>query len=363
MSEEIHKSLTLGIEWLIAQQGADGGWHSKTYGQLKDGAAVTALILDALSLAPAALQTKHRSSIGKALAFLDRGLDKRGTIASPDGSLDFPTYATGLWLTSRRRLAIEEFSYEARRSKLVAYLVAAQVAEARGFAADSPSHGGWDFLGPGDAQGITTGTNISVTRYVVEALTGDLEWQRTSSGSRSLTEINGLRKALQLGKAYALRCQQPNGGFAFTCEPASLNNKAAYHDEKLAQPRSYGTATCDGIRALIACGLKPDDPAVAKAIAWLAERPGLDFVPGLDDLPPEAGWQRGLRFYYYASLSRVLPLLPLSEQEARRAALAAHVVSLQQADGRWVNESDRMRENDPLIATALAATALAPAGT
>jgi hypothetical protein len=33
-------------------------------------------------------------------------------------------------------------------------------------------------------------------------------------------------------------------------------------------------------------------------------------------------------------------------------------VKLQTKDGNWVNESDRMRENDPLIATALAVTAL-----
>jgi hypothetical protein len=31
----------------------------------------------------------------------------------------------------------------------------------------------------------------------------------------------------------------------------------------------------------------------------------------------------------------------------------------QQADGRWQNESDRMRENDPLIATAFALSTLA----
>jgi hypothetical protein len=31
---------------------------------------------------------------------------------------------------------------------------------------------------------------------------------------------------------------------------------------------------------------------------------------------------------------------------------------LQEADGRWQNESARMREDDPLIATALVAAAL-----
>ena len=65
-----------------------------------------------------------------------------------------------------------------------------------------------------------------------------------------------MQKSLELAKAYVLRCQQADGGFAFTCEPASLNNKAAYADTELTKPRSYGTATCDGVLALVACGTK-----------------------------------------------------------------------------------------------------------
>jgi hypothetical protein len=42
----------------------------------------------------------------------------------------------------------------------------------------------------------------------------------------------------------------------------------------------------------------------------------------------------------------------------RREALHKHVLDLQTKDGYWVNESDRMRENDPLVATALAVMAL-----
>jgi hypothetical protein len=359
MKPEIEKSIARGIDWLIAQQGLDGAWHSKTYGQLKDGAAVTTLILDALSEVPTRVQVQHLSPIQKAFAFLDRGLDKRGTVASPDGSLDFPTYAAALWLTARRRIVFDDLPYDTWRSKLVAYLTAAQVAEPRGFAADSPSYGGWDFLGQGDAQGITTGTNISVTRYVAEALEDDLEWLRDTNARRTLTEVHGIQKALDLAKAYALRCQQADGGFAFTCEPSSLNNKAAYSDSELKKPRSYATATCDGIRTLVACGVKPDEEAVTKAIGWLAKRPGLELVPGFEGFPPEAGWDRGLRFYYYASLSQVLPLFPLADRDSRREALQKHVVSLQRDDGSWVNESDRMRENDPLIATAFAVVALA----
>ena len=347
MNEEAEKTLSRGWDWLLARQSTDGGWHSVTYGQLKDGAAVTTLVLDALGHAPAALQTQHAAAADKAYAFLDRGLAKRDTIASPDGSLDFPTYAAALWITSRRRLGRE--TPDKQREQLVKYLVEAQVAEPRGFTPDSPSYGGWDFLGKGDAQAITTGTNVSVTRYVLEALA-------EASGGREPPEA--VRTAMDLGKAYILRCQRPDGGFVFTCEPASLNNKAAYEDEELKQPRPYATATCDGIRSLLACAVEPTDERIAKAVAWLVRRPSLELVPGFEGLPRESGWDRGLRYYYYAGLASVLQHFPPADREARREALLLHVVKLQTKEGNWVNESDRMRENDPLIATALAVTTL-----
>jgi hypothetical protein len=348
MKDKLQESLVRATDWLIAQQAADGGWHSKTYGQLKDGAAITALILDALGHLDAIDQQKHLVAIKKAFDFLDRGLAKKGTVASPDGSLDFPTYAAALYLTGKRRLGL---SVDGERKRLLLdYLLGAQVVEARGFKPDSPSYGGWDFLAKEDAQAITTGTNISVVRYVLEALAQE---------PGVAGQASGIPKALKLARAYVLRCQRPDGGFVFTCEPMSLNNKAAFADEKLAEPRPYGTATCDGILALLACDRVPDDKRLQKAVTWLVKRPGLELVPGFEGLPPEAGWQRGLRYYYYAGLARVLPHFPASEIAPRREALVKHIVSLQAKDGSWVNESDRMRENDPLIATALAVTALA----
>jgi len=229
---------------------------------------------------------------------------------------------------------------------LLDYLVTAQVNTARGFAKDSPDYGGWDLLGVEDASGISTGTNVSVTNYALEALAGEM-----SPAAKS---------ARDLGKAWLLRAQQAtgDGGFAFTAEAGSINNKAQWRDSQRQKPRSYGSSTCDGIQALLHCGVAEQDEAISRAIHWLIEHPAVEIVPGFEDLPPELGWRDGLRFYFAQSLACVLHLLPQVFAEERAEKLAQWLIKEQSA-GAWQNASARMREDDPLIATPLVMTALA----
>ena len=344
LADSSRSALAKAADFLASQQAKDGGWHSQTYGQLKDGAGITSLVLYAYSFLPRDIRQKLARSIEKGFEFLNPGLAKRNTIASPDGSLDYPTYGAAMWLISRRRLNLP--APAAQTAAVRDYLVTAQVAEARGFAPDHPQYGGWDFLGQEDAQGITTGTNVSVTAYVLAALADE-------QGAD-----HSVAAAIERGRAWVLHCQQPDGGFCFTTEPMSLSNKAGFADEQHLRPRSYGTATCDGLLALLSSGIDRQAAPVLQGAAWLAERKGLELVPGFEDAPAELGWQRGLRFYYYAGLAQVLDLLPDAERISRREALARLLADQQRADGSFVNDSDRMRENDPLIATALAMVAL-----
>lgn len=344
-NSEVAAAFARGVAWLLKQQAADGGWHSQAYGQLKGGAAVTALVLDTCSQLPAALVKKHEAALVRGLQFLQPGFAKRRTIAAQDGSLDFPTYGSALYLTALARLNWKQDDWQASAKLAREYLLGAQVLEARGFAADHASYGGWDFLGAGDAEAITTGTNVSVVAHALEALAGD--------------KSAAADKARMAAKGWLLRTQQPDGGFAFTPEPMSLNNKAEFADEARTKPRSYGTAACDGVRGLLALGQTSADEPVKRALAWLVKNPALEVVPGFEALPAETEWRRGLRFYYYCGLARVLPSLPQAERPARQQGIERILLKDQQADGRWQNESDRMRENDPLIATALALSALA----
>ena len=341
--KEVSAARERGTAWLLKQQAADGGWHSRTYGGLRDGAAVTSLAVYTFSLMPDQDRPDIKHAVEAAAEFLRNGFEKRRTIASPDGSLDYPTYATAMILTASRRFP--SLTKALPRERLVEYLVSAQVNAARGFTQDSPDYGGWDLLGIDDASGISTGTNVSVTNYVLEALATDAS-----------PEVKAARK---LGLAWLLRAQQAtgDGGFAFTAEAGSMNNKALWRDAEHRHPRSYGSPTCDSIQALLHCGLAKEDETLEAAVKWLIDHPAVEIVPGFEDLPAELGWRDGLRFYYAQSLARVLRLLPRAVAADRAERLAKWLLHVQ-AGGTWKNESARMREDDPLIATSLALTAL-----
>lgn len=353
-----------GLAWLAEQQGDDGGWHSATYGAMRGGAAITALVLYAASCVNEQLRGVHGARWRRGGEFLARGVDDDGCPRNPDKSVDFPTYAAALLLLAAPRLKLD--LPRAKRQKLVDYLLATQIADARGFEPDGPHYGGWDLTGDVRMRGFTTGANVSVTCFVLEALAAEKTDAADAARKRAL--------------AWVARCQNlpgekrtGDGGFFFQADRNNDANKAQWTDERHESPRSYGTATADGLRALVAAigdeeQARKDERVVAAA-AWLDKHAELTVVPGFPPPPladPKTGevepfvqWPLALRFYYYASLARAIGFLPADSRDKRRAALRTHVVSLQRNDGRWENEAHHMRENDPLIATSLGLVALA----
>ena len=336
-------ALQKGYAYLLGKQSADGGWHSETYGSLRQGAATTALVLYAAGHVPAKHRDGDRARFEKGLAFLRVGIEKKGCVANTDGSLDYPTYGSALLLVAGDRLGLKIRADDRRR--LIDFILQAQLVERRGFDAESPHYGGWDLMGASDLRGATSGTNVSITSIALESL--------------ALEDSAAAQAARSAARSWTLGCQQVSGGdgFPFTPDPTSANNKAET-DEDSKRPRAYGTATCDGLRCLIYSGVPQDDKRLQAAIEWIEAHENVDEVPGFADVDESVGWQEGLRYYYYMTLAKSLRYLPRKTFKSRRTALLAKLVSLQADDGRWQNDSARMREDDPLIATALAVTAL-----
>jgi len=353
------KPLADAVAQLLSQQGDDGLWHSEHYGALKQGAAVTSLAVYALSHALDKQDSPDETALKacrRAVATLMPESRKRGYIINPDGSPDFPTYCTALVLLAHEKIDVGLTTDDV--AMFQTYIRRAQLDERRSFDSDSQPYGGWDLMGPTELQGVTSGANVSIAAFALEALKSDASDDANRVRSRALT--------------WARKCQNlsADDGFPFTSDPKSQNNKAGTDEEepeekeevKPGNPLSYGSPTCDGLRCLLAAGAgkgkNAKDADVKRAIDWLTKHPEVSHVPGFETTP-ESGWAEGLRFYYYSTLSQVLKHLPAEEAAKRSAALLAQLKKEQQKDGGFVNESARMREDDPLIATAFAIIALA----
>lgn len=340
--------LRRGVDWLLAQQAKEGGWHSETYGALKQGAATTGLVFYALSLLPPNFAEKTSGAIEKAIEFLRIGIEKTKTIACPDGTFDYPTYAAAQVLTASQKLrkAGRTGLRESEEKALADYLIQAQIDERREFKPESPHYGGWDLLGTQLVKGLTTETNVSMAVFVLEALAELKSPEADACRKKALT--------------WTLKAQNlpGDGGFAFSGNKDSLANKAEWLDKEHAKPRSYGSATCDGLRCLLlASETLKNEPAKA-AMAWLEKHPAAKLVTGFEEIKEETGWPEGLRFYYYAGVADCLQYGSEGFVNKVREDLLYSLSKQQLKEGYWQNESARMREDDPLIATTFAALCL-----
>jgi len=343
-------ALKRAVDWLMTQQSEDGGWHSKTYGSMRGGASITALVLYAAGHLPEEMQKPHRKRWQNGVNFLRKGIKKKGFVTAPDGSLDYPAYATAMTLIAARRLKLSLSKTE--RTKLSAFLLREQLTKAKGFRPGDPDYGGWDLLAGSGARGVTSGSNVSVSSFVLEAL-------RNVKGPDAET-------SRKLAARWVAGCQNfpKDGGFYFHPKRGHLGNKALWTDKEGKHPRSYGSTTCDGLHCLSAAGVEQKNKRFQAGLQWLRGHSSVKVVPGFERIgepggvSPRSGWKEGLRYYFYCRLAPLLPLLGPKQAEARRQALLTILLKEQRRDGSWKNRSARMREDDPFIATCFTVIAL-----
>ncbi len=352
------KALASAIQWLQRAQDEDGSWKSQTYGGMKQGAALTSLVLYAMSHLPDAWRDKSMPAIDRTMEFLGAGIEKRQQVANTDGSLDNPVYATAMYLAATKKLG--RAVPAGTRSKLVDFLVASQVSKPRGFDDENPQSGGWDVLGPDVKPGKTSGPNISVTRYVVEAMASFYRLDRRQATAQgfdgpSQDRIVGSERLVKKWLTFLFQ-QSGELGSTFSTQPKTALNKARDIENK-AIP--YGSANCD---YLIACNAIFEDQSgyFAAAADWIKGNPAVDSVPGFEAMPNKPGWSQGLYFYYCQALGASLSILKDRDWAPQRLSdLKDAICKRQQSDGRFQNPVALMREDDPIIATSFAVIALA----
>ena len=351
-------SVARALAWLEREQGDDGLWRSTHHEPLQHGESTTAALVLAMLHVPTVERAHSQPMIDRALAALQRRSAPSPVV--PPQLVDFPMY------TAAHRLHalvwMQRGDWRAQVDELIDLLRRRQLVEAQGWSPEMPEYGGFG-LGdrePRHPEGDDL-VGLSATAAVLEAL--------------AAAKVPADDPMVRAARTFVERCQHfdgngegdgsangdGDGGFCFTPTRDYRAAKAGFVAVRdgAEEPRSYGTATADGVRALLASGYRADAPRVRAALAWL-EQHAATAVPGLEHAP-DAELEPSLRLYWFASLAAVGRAVPQHPCAPEWCMLAARGAGAQQrADGSFAGLGPAMKEDDPLVATALALWALAP---
>ena len=360
---KIEKAITAGAGFLVDQQQPDGTWRSKTYGLLRDGTSLTPLVLWSL---PKSEATRAARELGRVA--MSSWVASDSQAARVRVLPQYPVYGAGL------AIKVLSESEEAKpQDETVVWrelLAAHQLTEENGWSQDDARFGGWGYSHEPPskpAEGATLSPldepNLSATVFALEGLTTGRNSDRTTQAR--------LSKALQ----FIQRCQNwrenaleadskfNDGGFHFLLFDEVRNKPGVAGVDGTGQTRflSYGSATADGLRALLLCGVKPDHPRVVAARNWLIRHLDEGAHPGV--YPADrVHLQPSLDFYYSATVAKAFRQVQRDDSPNSHdrwpTVIASRLLTLQRLDGSWSNPAVDVREDDPLIATSLALLAL-----
>ncbi len=338
----LDRVLAKAARYLWARQSEDGGWHSATYGLLGSGQSLTPFVLDALARVSSDVLVRPPEKFSRAIQFIRRHTDAAGAVGRMDPLLpDYPNYSTALAV--KAVCLTRPSGWEQDVAAMVEYLRGQQFSEANGWRRDDAPYGAWGMGGDRRRPPSPGHVDLSMTRHVLEAL--------------SAAGVSSADPAFGKAAVYVERCHNfdpslPNsrdGGFYFSTVVLDANK--AGPDGK--GYRSYGTATADGILALLAMGRSPENERVEAARSWLESHHLPDRATGFVG-EAYRRWPGGLRFYYAACATKALRQLGA----ARSQSVSRSLQSEQTPDGSWSNPEDLVKEDDPLIATPFAVRAL-----
>ena len=332
---QFQRSVDKAIEYLRSRgQAEDGSFSSRV------GVGITALVTTGV--------LRHGRSpadplAAKSLKYLESAVRPDGGIYADNGML--PNYETCMVI-----MCLTEANKDHRYDKVIgnaeAFIKQCQWGEGAGKGPSDLSYGGTGY-------GKESRPDLSNTAYFVDAL-------KASGGG---SDDPAIQKALQ----FVSRCQNletehnttefaaknPDGGFYYTCVAGGGSPAGKTDNGGL---RSYGSMTYSGLKSMVYAGLKPDDPRVKAALAWIRKNYDVKTNPGLG--------QAGL-YYYYNVFAKSLDALGADQfqddagkEHDWRRELAEELFGRQKEDGSWINGTGKWMEGDPNLATGFALMAL-----
>lgn len=365
----IDSSLQRAARCLVQQQSPDGAWRSQTYGFLKDGPSLTSIVAGCLFFLPQG-GTESRKAFELGAAYLAGMAGKEGGIETGESGLNFPV------LTAASACRVLDLAQPTAqnlhaRDAWWSFLKSYRLSRDLGWQPEDPEFGGWGFSlspprkpAPGQPRERFCESNLVATLFAIAAVRS----VKLPASDPIYGEI----------LTFVRRCQNfsdspgksdpkfDDGGFFFIPGDPVQNKAGVAGRDRSGRERylSYGSMTADGVRALIRCGLPLDHPRVVAARRWLERNFTAKQHPGRF-LPDRQVLGEATYCYYCWAVAHAFLALNLHTIETKTGkvewakALAEELMQRQQADGSWKNRFTASNEDDPLIATAWAAAALA----
>lgn len=358
-----HAAVERGVFFLRGAQQADGGWSTGP------GPAVTglvvALLLDAPGIGP------DDPAVARGVAYLLDRVQADGSIRDgADGIL--ANYNTAICLSALSRLARLPDNPAAANAVAgaQAFLTGLQWKPGMTTPDGTTLTDGHPFVG-GAGYGRHGRPDMSNTQVMLQGLYDSGLDADDPAFARALTFIARCQGIAE-NDFFPEGTLVNDGGVIYATSinrehpeiPVSYANPDAVDAARAGRPvsglRGYGSMTYAAFKSFAYADLAPDDPRVVGARAWIAANYTLDQNPGM----PAALGQQGL-YYYYLTHARALsawgePTLDVADGEPIdwAAALIDRLTTLQRDDGSFVNAEGRWMEDDPVLVTAYALTAL-----
>ncbi len=334
LDSQAKAAMDRGLKFLHSKLGPDGSWGKNP--------GITGIVTLAI--------LKSGRGYSMQDPFVRRPVEYLVRLQKTDGGIyeqELSNYTTSVAV--QVLVATKDPKFKDAIAKARAYLLGSQLDGGEGYESSDPGYGGQGY-------GSSLRPDLSNTQMWADAmrelekagLEKDSEaWKKTvifAAHCQNLSETNDTR-------SFA-----PSDDGGATYSPFESKAYEVTLPDGRKGLRSYGSMTYAFLKTMIYADVKKDDPRVQAAYDWIRKHYSVDENPELG--------QEGL-FYYYHTMAKALkaigdPALVDDKGVSHdwRADLTKKILSLQDADGSWVNKNMRWWENDPVLVTAYAVLTL-----
>lgn len=331
----VQKSRSKAIDYLRTTQAEDGSWTTNKMTGITGLVVIAALRNGVVADDP---------MIAKAMSFLSKSIQKDGGVYAPKANLS--NYETCIAIVAFRE-ANKDGKYDKVIENAAKFVRNEQFDENKGLKPSDTNYGGAGYGGP------KSRPDLSNTQFLIEALRASGAKPDDPALKKALVFVSRCQNLESQANTTEFSAKVGDGGFYYTPSAGGGSPAGKEPDGGL---RSYGTMTYAGLKSMIHCDLKADDPRVKAAIGWIRKHYTVTQNPGID--------KKGL-FYYRQTFAKALEALgqDVIEDESGkkhdwRQDLVNQLIAEQKENGSWVNSDRQWMETNPQLATAFSLIAL-----